>query len=272
MRYEGNEELFDKAMIEGKCYVIPQDPSTRLALLNVDRRTKEELIKKHRIYIDTDWECNTIATSTVLNLLKMLYSNITTDISMMDVFKKENSSVQSLIRTSFYDLFDINVTNKKNENADKEGNVNIAFYPGKAAERIVSDDVAPEDKKYEFVQCKVLYGNNENESYQKIIDKLDKLTRQECSKKYGIIIPEGYVSIAIAVTFIENIYRELVHKIVLTDKKTSSINFNKTLLFDAMKKKTGIEIYIKPGSKSKMKIKTDETTEMDNTTYDDELL
>ena len=272
MRYEGNEEMFDKSMIEGKCYIIPQEESTKLSLLNVDRSTKEEAIKRHRIYIDTDWECNTIATSVILNLLKMLYSNITSDINMMDVFHKENSSVQSLIKTSFFDLFDMDVTNKVNENADKEGNVNIAFYPGAAAERIISDDTPPQDRKYEFIQCKALYGENKNEAYQKVIEKLDKLARQECAKKYGIILPAEYIAIAITVIFMENIYRELAQQIVITGKKTVTINFNKTLIFSAMRKKDKVEIYIKPGSKSKLRIKSDETTEQDNSSYDDDLL
>ena len=272
MRYEGNEEIFDNTLIEGKCYIIPQEKATRLSLLNVDRSTKEELIKRHRVYIDTDWECNTIATSVVINLLKMLYSNITTDINMMDTFNKVSSSVQDLINTSFFDLFDVKVTNKRNENADKEGNVNIVFYPGKGAERIISDDTKPEDRTCEFVQCKALYGNLENEYYQKIIDKIDKLARQECARKYGIIIPMEYGAIAIAVVMLENLYRELVQQIVLSGKKTATINFNKTMIFTAMRKKDKIEIFINPGAKSKMKIKSDETTEKDNTSYDDDLL
>ena len=55
-----------------KMYIIPQDVETREDLLNVDRNTKEDIRLKHRLYLNSDWECNTVANTVVEALIKIL--------------------------------------------------------------------------------------------------------------------------------------------------------------------------------------------------------
>ena len=60
--------IMQQEIIGSKNYIIPMDPETRDDLLSIDRATKEDLRERHRLYLDNDWTCNTIANTVIESL------------------------------------------------------------------------------------------------------------------------------------------------------------------------------------------------------------
>lgn len=243
-----------------KLYVIPQDEETRQDLLNVDRNTKEDLRMKHRLHVNTDWECNTIANTTVESLICILYANIKENgVSILNA--DENGTL------NFYDLLEIAATNKMNESAEKTGNINVKFFPGVRINDIISDDIPREDKNVEYIASDAAYSYPDDTNRTSAMLKIDKIARKQLADKYSIILPKDYMAVATTCILLENIYRELIQKIVLTNKPAVTINFNDLIEFHAIKKKDGVDIKLRPGMGAKLIIKSDESTEADE--YDD---
>jgi len=260
--------MFNNYDSKEKFYVIPQDEANRTSLLNIDRNTKEDIRRLHRIYIQSDWECNTIANKYVEDLLKVLYMHLTgSGDSKVLNFIPNATSVNSSVK--FYDLFEVNVTQKRNESADKVGNINISFHPDTAADLIIGDNTPKEERVFEYIKPDAKFSYPDSPEMTMAMLKIDKASRHELSDKYSIMLPHEWMTVAITYTFIENIYRELIYKLVLTGKSAVSINFNDIMEFHATKKKDNVTIYIRPGMAAKLIIKSDETTEADDD--DDEL-
>lgn len=244
-----------------KLYVIPQDEMNRISLLNVDRNTKEDIRKLYRIYIEFDWECNTIATKYIEILLKSLYTHLLNAGTGSLITIPDATSLE--VGLQFYDLFDARVTQKRNESADKVGNINISFRPGTAAANIISNDVPRDQRVFDTMKPDARFAFPNNPELSKAMLQIDNIARRELSDKYGIMIAHEWVVTAIAHAFIENLYRELIYKLTLTGKPAVSINFNDIIEYSAAMKDSGAMIYIRPGMESKLIIKSDETTEQD---------
>lgn len=236
-----------------KMYIIPQDVETREDLLAIDRATKEDIRLKHRLYLNTDWACNTVANTVVESLVKILYSHIKDNgVRVLDAGDTE---------LDFYDLIDIAASNKKNEAAEKTGNINVKFRPGRAVDAIVADDTPRENKDFPFVEITAAYSYPDDMERTQAMLKIDKVSRKILADKYSFILPKDFEAVATAVVFIENIYRHLVQKIVLTGKPSAMINFNDIIEFHAAKKGDSIDIRLRPGMGAKLIIKSDEETE-----------
>ncbi len=248
-------------IVNERLYIIPQDEETRLAILNIDRKTKEDLRNIYKIWTEHDWQNNTTTNVLVETLIKSLAHEIV------------NS--QKSLPLNFFDLFTASVTVKRNEDAEKEGNINVSFNPGKEAKRIIEtydsniqeDDsvrprlellLYPDPNTGKFVQ-------NEYFDSQKEVERLwriEKATRLELSEKYTINIPDKSAStITIAYVFIKNIFRYLIEKMKLTNKQSASVNFNDNIEFHALMKNNEILLTMRPGMNAKLLIKSDETTE-----------
>lgn len=236
-----------------KMYIIPQDVETREDLLNVDRNTKEDIRLKHRLYLNNDWECNTVANAVVESLVKILYSHIKDN--GIKVLESGDTEID------FYDLIDIAASNKKNDSAEKTGNINVKFRPGSKVDQIISDNTPGGNKEYEFVEISAAYSYVDDPDRTNAMLKIDKISRKILADKYSLILPKDFEAIATAAVFLENIYRQLIHKIVLTGRTSSMINFNDIIEFHAVKKDDCVDIKLRPGMGAKLIIKSDEETE-----------
>jgi archaellin len=254
----------DYASIDSRLFVIPNDMETRDDLLAIDRKTKEDVRLKHRLFVNTDWEANTITNVYVESLIRVLYSHIKNN----GVHVLSDDADNSL---TFYDLLEIAATNKKNENAEKTGNINIKFMPGKDVEGIISDDV-PDDKKppVEFIEARAMFSFPDDAATSNAMQKIDTIAQKELKEKYSIILPNTWHVTAIAYAFIENIYRYLATKLVKTDKSSVMLNFNDIIEFHAIRKGDAIDIKLRPGMGAKLIIKSDESTEIDDDGGSDE--
>lgn len=254
--------MYEQENYGTKLFVIPLEEESRQDLLNVDRNTKEDLRQKHRLFTNMDWESNTIANVTVETLIRILYANI-----------KENGvsilAMEEDGRLNFYDLLELAASNKVNEAAEKNGNINVKFFPGTVVDTIISDDVAREDKQYEYITAEAAYSYPDDSDRTKAMLKIDSIARKALADKYSIILPKSYMAIASTCIFLENIYRELVQKVVLLNKSAVTINFNDLIEFHAIRKNGGVEIKLRPGMGAKLIIKSDESTEADDDGYDD---
>lgn len=238
-------------------YIIPQDEETRTDILNIDQNTKEDVRRLHRLYISHNWQCNTIANAVIENMIRTIF---------MDLKNTRNGNTAF----SFYNLIEAYVTVKRDEDAEKEGNINIAFRTGPLVDKIIADDTPREDREFTFITPEARYGANDKDPLTAKMLLLDKVTRKDLGDRYGILLPEPWMAVAIAVVFIENLFRELVMKIALTNKPSASINFNDNIEFHAIVKKDGLTMSMRPGMNAKLLIKSDELTEADDDEEDDE--
>lgn len=249
-----NMEIIDT---ESRMFTIPQDKMTREDLLCVDRWTKEELRLKHRLYINSDWEANTIATTVIESLIKILYTHIKEN--GVEILQLDDNGF-----IDFYDLLEISASNKVNEKAEKVGNINVMFRPGPEVANIISDDTPVEDKTYEVMTLEAAYSYPDDENRTNAMLKVDRIARKLLSDKYSIILGANWQSIAATTIFLENIYRRLVSKIVMTGKSTSMINFNDIIEFHAINSADGLDIKLRPGMGAKLIIKSDESSEYED--------
>lgn len=240
-----------------KMFTIPQEKAAKEDLLCIDRATKEMLRLKHRLYINSDWEANTIATNLIENLIKILYTHIKENgVEILEV--EDNGFI------NFYDLLEISASNKVNEKAEKVGNINVKFRPGSKIKDIISDDIPIEDKTYEVTTMEAAYTFPDDEATTSAMLKVDRISRKMLLDKYSIMLPASWQAIATTCIFLENIYRQLVSKIVLTGKPSSMINFNDIIEFHATRKADGIDVKLRPGMGAKLIIKSDESSEYED--------
>lgn len=249
--------MHDEEMMGTKLYVIPGDEETRRDILCIDRNTKEVLRQKHRLYCNTDWECNTIATVTIETVCRVLYSHIVDNgVSILDT--------DGAAYVNFYDLLEVTASNKKNAKAEKNGNINVVFYTGDKVEAIISDNTPSEERSFEYMTAEAAYSFPDDADMTTAMLKIDKLSRKLLADKYSIILPKDYMAIATTAIFLEELYRELIRKLILMDKQKVTINFNDIVEFHATKNDDGAVITCTPGMGAKLIIKSDISTEDDD--------
>jgi len=243
-------------MLNDRLYIIPQDPETREALLNVDRATKEELRLKHHVFVDADWQCNTIANAYIETIIRALG---------LDVKNTGNSKAS----WNCYGLFNAHVTVKRNEDAEKEGNINIAFDPEEEITTIIKDSAPKEQIKYDVITPEAAYSFPNNGPLNEAYKKIDQVARMELHEKYSITIPDNWVVTAVTVTFVRNLIRQLLYMVANNGKAAASINFNDNIECHAIMKNDGVVITLRPGMSAKLLIKSDEATEADEADDDE---
>lgn len=236
--------------------VYPIDPESQDDVLAIDRKTKEDLRLKHRIYMEADWDCNTTAHTVLSNIIKVLNAQICEQgVRILD---------PSFDNTfPFYDLIEIAASNKKNKAAEKMGNINVKFFPGGRVEQIISDDTANGDAQIQYISMDKCYVIENNEALTKAMLRIDALSRRELKDKYEILMPKEWQTIAVTYVLLDNLYHHIIMKLVSTEKKQVMINFNDLIEFHAQKKGNKAQIFIRPGFESKLIIKSDDATEYD---------
>lgn len=251
--------MYSEEIMEDRGPIIPMNPETREDLLSIDRQTKVDLRERHRFYMSNDWELTTIATVTVECLVRVLYSQV------------KNNGVQILTKDyggvlDFYDILEIAATYKENKKAEKTGNINVKFGPGTKVDEIISEDARPENT---YIEAIAAYSFPDDEDRTKSIRNVDKVARKTILDKYNIMLPKDYQAIATTVIYLENLYRHIVQKLVVSGKKTVSVNFNDIIEFHATNKDDKAVINCTPGMGAKLIIKSDAETEFEDDGLDD---
>lgn len=237
-----------------RVYAIPQDPETRQDLLMIDRQTKEDVRIRHRLYVNSDWECNTITLTVIETLARVLHAHIKD--SGVGVLDKDYGNV-----LDFYGLLLVTASNRKNAKAEKNGNINIVFKKGVGVDEIVSDDTPKDMKEQEYIAIEAFCTDVNDEEFTQAMLKVDRMARKQLNDKNGILLPKNFMAVTIARTFMENVYRQLVQKSVLADKQKVTINFNDIVEIHATKNDDGVIISLTPGMAAKLIIKYDGATE-----------
>lgn len=248
--------------------IIPQDKMSRDFLYEVDQETKMDI----RRYFDPcplvnyDWHCNTIADLAIEGFIK----SINTDM-------KENNAKKAAM--NFYDLFSIRVTTKINEDAEKEGNINIAFTPGPTAMKQISEPVLKTNDpqvKTTFKEFFKIEIPDEDPDVVEAINKkymdVDRFIRYNLSNNYAITMSDdtAFMSFAICYYFVLNIFRKLLRELGASpDQNQITINFNDLIEFHVYKNEEDeVNFFMRPGLNAKLLIKSDELTEDDD--YEDD--
>lgn len=249
---------FDNILDGGSQILItPSDQRDRIDLQAIDQKTKEDLRLRHKLMIQRDWECNTIAYLFITNMCRVINSHIL------------HNGVEVLIHAegselNFYDLFRISVTNKKNDNAEKTGNINVKFKVEKKVDEIIEHY---EETDNTFLDAKIAYQFPDDEALTQAFLKIDDLTRRKAKEKYGIVLSYKWMAVAITYIFIENTYRYMIEKLMKTERNMLMVNFNDIIEFHIMRE--DLKIYLRPGYAAKLIVKSDESTESDNEDGDD---
>ena len=167
----------------------------------------------------------------------------------------------------FIGLFKATATIKRNDKAEKEGNINIAFEPGEKVISLIEngpdDTEFPEGNKLN-PEAFFKTGNKQDDQFYETIDYH---TRYNLSIKNGILLrdTQKFVAFAIAYTFIESLYTELIYRLVNSEEKEKdlliSVNFNDNLEIHGRMVDGHIDIIMRPGVGAKLLIKCDEVTE-----------
>lgn len=236
-----------------KClYVIPNDSIMREQLLNIDRMTKDSLARCHKIFVPQDWQCNTMANSYIESLIRTL------ELSMRQAGE---------VAINFYDMFTAHVTVKTNNDAEKNGNINIEFIPGPTLQQIIGRNVADAATEEPLTDITAVFGfgdDKTNPSYAQF-STIDRIAMMDLSEKYSITSPKDWLVTAVAYRFIENLVKYMMIALVAEDASLVSVNFNDNIEFHAMRTDNdSVKITLRPGMNAKLLIKSDELTEMDD--------
>lgn len=241
-------------------FIIPMDSTMYEDLLNVDRKTKESLRARHRLFIDQNFEANTIASIMVESLLLALHSHICSN--GISILKDETTN-----GINFYDLLEITASNKVDKSAEKQGNINVVFRTGSCVDALVSDDIHLEDKKdaeSQYIAIDAAYTYPGDENATKAMLEIDRIARKSLSDRYNILLDKPFMAVATGYLFLENLYVYLVQKLVLKNKSSAMINFNDIIEFHAIRKGDKVEFHLRPGMDAKLIIKSDAVTESED--------
>lgn len=233
--------------------IVPSDPEQREFTELVERACRASLLNDYRVRLNagytTTFAC--VYIEAMVMVLGKLMKNV-----------KEETSI------NFLDLFTVSVNNRESDSGDKDGNINLAFTPGPTVQTIMERDFAP-----------VV----DPESWQKtIINQIERECAIELSKKHKAVVDKAYNLTLIAYAYFEALFRTIklrakeAHE---AGKMSTSINFLE--MFEVhcnLEVKQNPEnpdlhseeyiVKIRPGFESKLLIKSDDTTEDENSIYD----
>ena len=117
-------------LVERQHYLIsPTDAAQKAVTEAIEKAMRNELIGKLKIKLNPSYP--TTITCVYLEAL------IRTLVKLM----RENKGEAAI---NFLDLITVQCNNRENDDADKDGNINIVFHPGKTIETIMDRDYAPE--------------------------------------------------------------------------------------------------------------------------------
>lgn len=242
----------------GKFFITPQDPHDMEILLAVDRRTRSDIEIKYGFIGDYDWEMNTVTNvffETMIALMKYLFQDGSIG----------NGNPDGM-GFKFYDLFSAIVSNKVNEHAEKEGNLNIYFDTAERVDDLIANGIPGTFTGEKMtMQARFMTGDPEEDEF---LARIDKQTKFDLARSNGIQIGDKnlFATCGIAYTFFENLFIELLVRTVaqkpgVGEEAMTSVNFNDNIEFHCVIKDGAATIMMRPGMNVKMLIKNDGFTE-----------
>lgn len=260
MVYDVDSQAYERI---GKFFVIPQNPADHEFLLAVDRKTRSDIDLKYGFLADYDWMCNTVA--------NMFFEGM---IGHLKYFLDENGFEGGSAGVSFYDLFSATISNKVNEHAEKEGNLNIYFEPGKRVTELIENGPPQLPDRIERVSMADAFSTDDPEENDFMI-RLDNYCKFEVNKKHGIKLGEKspLASVGVAYTFFENLFIELIVRANDQRKRTLdntdgsdddamvTVNFNDNIEFHCVVSDGMATVMMRPGMNVKLLVKNDGLTE-----------
>lgn len=233
-----------------KLMVIPQDPDDLEKLKAIDQKTRYD-VARFGIICDREWQMNTVANVAFECILQRMAVDCQVEGGRQTAF-------------NFYNCFYAKTSYRRQEEADKEGNLNVVFSPGTRAVKLISAETTPpevgEATTAEAIYNWKMQGDEIDEFYRGI----DRLARFTLSKKYQIVFSDdlSYATFAILDTFFMNLFQWMLYDLGQNPNNiTSDVNFNDNVEFHAIRKEDGIVFTMRPGMNAKLIIKSDETTE-----------
>lgn len=246
----------------GKFFVIPQNRADYEFLLAVDRKTRSDIDLKYGFLADYDWMCNTVA--------NMFFESM---IGHLKYFLEENGAETGTAGVSFYDLFTARISNKVNEHAEKEGNLNIYFEPGDRVRDLIENGPPKLPDRIERVSMSEAFTTDDPEENDFLL-RLDNYCKFEVNKRHGIRIGEKtpLASVGVAYTFFENLFIELLVRASEQRRSTAdavdgeddamvTVNFNDNIEFHCVVTDGTASIMMRPGMNVKLLVKNDGMTE-----------
>lgn len=115
--------------LERQHYLIsPSDPTQRVVTEKIEQASRNKLISDYKIRLNPGY-MTTIACVYTEALIRTLVA-----------IMRENRGQGAI---NFLDLFTISSSNRENDDADKDGNINIKFVPGSTCTSIMEREFAP---------------------------------------------------------------------------------------------------------------------------------
>ena len=242
----------------GHFFTVPQDKHDKEILLAVDRKTRADVEARYNFLTDYDWHMNTIANAT--------FEMILTTLSFM--IKSHDGRTQGM-GVNFFDLFVVTVSVKRNEKAEKEGNINVYFEPGPKMMELVKN--GPREPFHGTPYSPLQEFSSDDPEQENFYKNLDHHTRYNLSINHGLTIKDSmaYAVFGITYIFFENLVTEMLYRLSSSsedvadegDQQMVSVNFNDNLEIHAVLKDGQVAILMRPGLNSKLLIKNDRMTE-----------
>ena len=248
--------------LNGKLFLIPQDPRDREIILSSDRRAAAELRDRCSILFDYDWQCNTIANTMIEAMIQYLNRML------------QNNEIGRGAGIDFYNIFSIIVSIKNNDDAEKQGNINIVFKPGNIADALIENgpDAAADCPLYTTEAIPVNLGDSDDAASDRLYREIACHVGYMLNSRNGILIPPSgeqrcFVQ-KITGIFMINVFRDMLHRLALEknehpdlDEWVITLNLNDNIEIHAVMDEHGTKFVLRPGMNAKLTIKCDEVTE-----------
>lgn len=238
-------------------FEIPNDPEMNENLRAVDDSATSEADSRQIKGLYT-WAITTIATSYLENMIKIL---------SLKMNENRDSTVD------FCNLLSCTATIRKNEDAEKEGNINISFRPGEFI--LKESEVGSVGKikanirgEFDNVASKFIKINpnhiSELDEDLKILHTIEKATIRELNNKNNMVIPSDWLATKVTFIYVKHIYIRLLN-LIENGSRAASVNFQDLIEFHVrlVTEEDGqkIKFILRPGVNSKLFIKSDDVTE-----------
>ena len=248
-------------------FEIPNDAEMHEKLKEVDEKSIIEA-ESRKMRGFCSWMFTTVATVYLENLVKFLSLKMTGEIG--------ESSID------FCDLISCSASTRTNEDAEKEGNINISFRPGDFILNLLESDIDKEEfiniirDEYkipsELPDMKEIHSAviEKFDESMKILYTIDKTAQKEIYEKNGFVLPDPWLATKIAFIYVKQIYIHLL-RLMEDGSRAASINFQDLIEFhcrlvnensneDGSEERV-LKFILRPGVNAKLFIKSDEITE-----------
>lgn len=225
--------------------ITPADPVQRTVLDRVELAARNKLMMDYKIKLNAGY-LTTIACVYYESLVRAL----------VKLMKDTGENVSEI---NFFDMFTAIASSRSNDDADKEGNINVMFHVGPGVQMLIDTN-----------ECKEIHPD----MWQKtIINVVEKHASSVLFNKHKMMLgndDNGATYTVVAYVYFEFMIRTLIMMLRDSGKKSSMINFLELFEIHASYAKSEkdeaedekvLEIKMRPGAQAKLIIKDDDITE-----------